>query len=213
VTARVPDAGNGRSAARTDTARRAIELLGRRPPDHRLKERFLRWQCRVRQLAMRERGGRPDEALMPNLTRAGEEAPAGQIITLISKWGAYSRTAELRHLVKRTNDPSERRARALELFSETWYQQAREFSDILTATFPPASSGAAAIVAAERCTLDFAAYSQRFTLDCAVRALAPSHPLHQATWWHNVLFNPTLHPDTVVLAFEPDWERSHASND
>lgn len=198
------------SGAREMRAEQAVELLGRRPPDHRLKERFLRWQCRVRQLAMREHGGRPDDAVMPSLTLADESEPLGHVITLIGKWGAHSRTAELRHLVKRTNDPAERRTKALELFSETWYQQAREFSDTLTATFPPGSAGAARIVEAGRCTLDFNAYNERFTLDCAVRALAPNHPLYQATWWHNILFNPALHPDTVMLAFEPDWELSTA---
>ena len=204
------DGGDAAGSGGARGAERAVEILGRRPPDHRLKERFLRWQCRVRQIAMRERGGQPDDAIVPALTLPGEREPLGHVITLISKWGTHSRTAELRHVVKRTNDPAERRKKALELFSETWYQQAREFSDVLTATFPPGSPGAARIVAAGRCTLDFDAYSQRFALDCAVRALPSSHPLHQATWWHNVLFNPSLHPDTLVLAFEPDWERSEA---
>ena len=206
-------AGDGAAASgRGPAARaaRAVEVLGRRPPDHRLKERFLRWQCRVRQLAMREAGGRPNDAMMPALTLPGDDAPLGHLIVLISKWGAYSRTGELRHLYKRTNDPAQRREKALELFCETWYQQAREFSDTLTATFPAGSPGASRILEHGRARLEFDAFSQRFTLECAVRELRAAHPLREATWWHNVLFNPALPPDTRVLAFEPDWERSVA---
>jgi hypothetical protein len=92
--------------------------------------------------------------------------------------------------------------------SAGYYQQAKEFSDTLTATFVPGSPGAEALLAAGRCRLGFDAYSQRFDLDCAVRRLEPAHPLYQATWWHNRLFNPDLHPDTVILAFRPDWESS-----
>ena len=171
----------------------------------------MRWQCRVRQLAAREAQGRPDDAITPELTLKAAEEPLGHVITLISKWGPWSRTSELRHLVKQTHDPAQRRAKALQLLSETWYQQAREFSDTLTATFPPHSPGAARILDAGECTLHFDAYQQQFDLVCSVRQLPVNYPLYQATWWHNLLFNPGLHPDTVILGFDPDWDRSSAT--
>jgi len=157
-----------------------VQVLGKRPVDHALKEAFLRWQCRVRQMAMREREGRPDDAIMPSLTLASASEPMGHIITLISKWGANSRTSELKHVVKSMNDPAQRRDKAIRIFSETWYQQAREFSDTLTATFPPDSVGAKTIVDEGQCVLEFNAYNQKFSLEC------------------------------VILAFEPDWDKSSA---
>jgi len=39
------------------------------------------------------------------------------------------------------------------------------------------------------------------------------NPLYQATMAHNMLFNPTLPPDTEVLGFEPNWEASSADPD
>lgn len=178
---------------------------------HSLRERFLRWQCRVRQIAMREKAGRPDEGAIAALTLPGALEPMGHVITVITKSWAYSRTPELMHICRRTNDPAQRREAALTLFSETYYQNAHEFSDTLTASFPPGSPGAAAIGEAGACTLAFDAYSQRFDLACAVRRLDTGHPLREATWWHNFLFNPNLPADTLVLAFEPDWERSSFS--
>jgi hypothetical protein len=176
-----------------------------------LRDSFMRWQCRVRQIMMRDGQGRPGEAIMPALTLAGAAAPIGHIITLMSKAPQYSRTPEMRHMVRKTNDPALRREAALTFFSEFYYQKAAEFSDTLTATFPPESPGAAQIREAVCVTLTFAAYNQRYDLECRVLTLAGHNPLHQATYWHNLLFNPGLAADTIILGFEPDWARSSAN--
>ena len=101
-----------------------------------LKDAFLRWQCRVRQIAMRERQGRPDDAIMPALTLPGETAPLGHVVTVLSKAPSFSKTPELMHMVKRTHDPAQRREKAIELFSETYFQKPKEFSDCLLYTSP-----------------------------------------------------------------------------
>jgi hypothetical protein len=176
--------------------------------DTALRDSFMRWQCRVRQIMMREARGRPGDAIMPAVTLPGDDAPMGHIITVMSKAPQYSKTPEMRHMARKTNDPALRREAALTFFSEYYYQRAAEFSDILTATFPPASPGAAQIREAGRATLTFAAYNQRYDLDCRVWTLAGHNPLHQATYWHNLLFNPDLAADTIILGFEPDWPRS-----
>ena len=121
-----------------------------------------------------------------------------------------SKTPELQHMFRRTHDPAQRREEAIRFFAETYYQKAREFSDTLTATFPPGSPGSIAISAAGNCTLTFEAYGQRYDLLCKVWTLDKTNPLHPATWWHNMLFNPNMHPDTVIFGFEPDWAHSTA---
>lgn len=185
-------------------------LLGMRGTRHRLGDAFLRWQCRVRQLTMRDNLGRPDDAVTPALTLPGAAEPMGHIITVMHKSAQYSKTPEFMHMVRRTEDPAQRREKALQFFSENYYQKAAEFTDMLTATFPPGSPGAEAIRAAGACRLDFAAYGQSFAVQTRVWRLTEPHPLHASTLWHNRLFNPGLPPDTVVLGFEPDWEASSA---
>jgi hypothetical protein len=182
------------------------------PPDARaLRDRFLRWQCRCRQIDMREAMGRPGDAVTPALTLPGETAPLGHVITVLNRAWARSLTPELMHLCRSTQDPAQRREKALAFFAAAYFQSAAEFTDELTATFPPASPGAARIAETGACRLDFAAYNQAFALECRVRRLEPGHPLHAATWWHNLLFNPALPSDTVILAFKPDWEASGAT--
>ena len=44
------------------------------PEEMALRDSFLRWQCRVRQIAMREASGRPDDAVTPALTLPGQAA-------------------------------------------------------------------------------------------------------------------------------------------
>jgi hypothetical protein len=180
------------------------------PAEERLKRGFLRWQCRVRQLMMREERGRPVPGIMPSVTLEGETQPLGHIITVLSKLERHSKTPELRHIAQRTHDPAQRREAALTLLGEFHYQKPEEFSDLLTATFPPGSPGAARIRASGTCVLGFDAYRQRFELRARVWQLTPRHAAWAATWWHNLLFNPALPPDTVIVAFEPDWRRSTA---
>jgi hypothetical protein len=181
-----------------------------RPEARALRDRFLRWQCRCRQIAVREAMGRPDDSITPALTLPGEAEPMGHVITVLNRAWTHSRTPELMHLFRQTQDPARRREKALELLSAAYFQTAVQFTDELTATFPPGSSGAARIAAAGACRLEFAAYSQGFALECRVRRLDSGHPLHAATWWHNLLFNPDLPSDTVILAFKPDWAASRA---
>lgn len=159
---------------------------------------------------MRERDGRPDDGIMPAVYLGDEEAPLGHVITVLNKAPGHSLTPELVHMSAKTNDPAQRRDQAIRFLGSAYYQKAQEFSDILTATFPPGSPAAATIRAAETVRLVFDAFSQRFELRCRVWKLAPRNPLHQATMAHNRLFNPGLPGRTEVLGFEPDWHRSSA---
>ncbi len=182
--------------------------LGESYSDHPLRKAFLRWQCRVRQMSMREQDGRPDDAIMPAVVLPGEAEPMGHIITVMSKSPGYSVTSELVHMSAKTNDPAQRRDAAIRFLSAGYYQNAVEFSDILTATFPPGSEGAAKIHEAGECRLIFDAYAQSFDLTCKVWRLAEHNPLYQATVAHNKLFNPAFAPSSEVLGFEPIWDRS-----
>lgn len=183
-------------------------LLGHTLSDNPLRMAFLRWQCRTRQIAMRENRGRPDASMMPEVWLPGADEPMGHIITLMNKTPAYSVTSELEHMARKTHDPAQRREQALTFLSATYYQKAAEFSDVLTATFPPQSPGAAALREAENVRLVFEAYAQRFDIQTKVWRLAEHNALARATMAHNMLFNPALPPGTEILGFEPDWDAS-----
>ncbi len=179
--------------------------------DHPLKKSFLRWQCLTRQMMMRDNQGRPDDAITPAVLLAGSKEPLGHIITILNKADGHSLVPEMQHMLRKTNDPAQVRDAALQFLSETYFQKASEFSDILTSTFPPGSEGATTIRRANGCVLLFEAYGQSWELDCKVWRLIAPNPLFEATLAHNRLFNPALPDETVVLGFEPDWDKSNMS--
>ena len=186
-------------------------IFGQTYVNHPMKDKFIKWQCHTRQMMMRDNQGRPDAAIMPEVYLAGQDASLGALITILNKLPTYSLTPEMLHMARKTNDPAQVRSQAIQFFSATYYQKFRQFSDVLTATFPPGSGGAAQLQTAGSCRLVFGAYAQRFDLECTVMPMAQQNALHQATMAHNRLFNRGLSAETIVLGFEPDWEKSTAT--
>ncbi len=175
-----------------------------------LRDSFLGWQCRLRQMAVRQAGGRPTSGMRPEVRLAEADTPLGAITTLIVRREPREATAQFRHMVRKTQDPAERHDAALETLAAAYYQRPQEFSDELTALFGPAPGLADQLLAAGRCVLDFEQYSQRYRLPCAARNLGEDEPAFQATYWHNALFNPALPGGLRVLGFQPDWARAEA---
>ena len=194
--------------------------------NERMRDSFLRWQCRIRQISMRSHDGRPASGMMPLVSPAqglgpgsGHDSASGsarsaepiaRIVTVLCRRPEHSATMELRHMARCTHDPGERREAALKFFAERYYQAAHEFSDTLTASFPPDSRAAAELLAGRECRLAFEQFSQRYDVRCTVRRLSENNPLREATFWHNLLFNPRLPADCIILGFEPDWSKSEA---
>ena len=183
------------------------------PRAERMRDHFVGWQCRIRADAMRRRSGQPSSGMCPQvLTAAGEElAPA--VTTLLVRREPESFAPEFRHLARRTHDPRDRREAALALLAERYYQHARDFSDLLTATFAADSALANDLIREGRCVLAFAQDRQRYRLPCTVALLGRDDPRREETWWHNALFNPQLPPDVPVLAFAPRWLEADADPD
>lgn len=177
-----------------------------------MRKAFLGWQCRARQIAMREGQGRPDGAAVPTVRFVGAGGrTAGRIITVLNRLPEHSVLPEFRQMAKQTMDPAKVREAALRFLSAGYYQNSGRFSDVLTATFAADSLEAARLVKAGHCMLEFDANSHRFSLDCMVSGLDRSHPLHEATRLHNSFFNSALPPDVRILGFQPDWSASQMS--
>ena len=175
-----------------------------------LKDEFLGWQCRLRQIAMRQDGGRPSPGMRPRLlNRDGSEIASALTVLLIPQDPTES-TAFFRFQVTRSADPRELYERALTFLQSDYFQQPELFSDKVVAVLPAGSPLAAALTEQGRCVLEFAQFSQAYRLPCAVFELEPGEAAREAAIWHNRLFNPAL-PDTVhVLAFKPDWVSAEA---
>lgn len=168
---------------------------------------FLFWQCRIRQQSVRQSDGRPTSGMCP-VVSLKNGTQLGQIITLITKQIPENITAQFQHMIKKTQDPTERWESAVTLLSSAYYQDAKEFSENLTALFGRDSDTCKKLIEAAQCTLDFEQNNQRFRLPCSIVDLQSDDPFYQFTFWHNSLFNPAMPGDVHVLAFTPDWSEA-----
>ena len=173
-----------------------------------LKLHFLGWQCRVRQLAVRQHEGRPTPGMRPGVRFDG--MPAGDITTVLVKSDPAHFVARFRYMYQRTQDPAERRQSALEFLSDAYYQRPREFSDRLSALFGPRSSLADQLGDAGRCELAFHQFSQSYRIPCTIAELAGDDLDFEFTLAHNRLFNPGMPPGVRVLGFTPNWPAAQA---
>jgi hypothetical protein len=174
-----------------------------------LMAEFIGWQCRIRQLAARQAGGRPSAAMRPRaVTPEGHEIAPG-ITLLIVEADPRDSTSLFRHQYLKTQDPNERYDKILEILQASYFQQPALFGDVMTALFGPRSEVAARLMAHGRCILEFEEYAQGYRIPCAVAALGEADALYQATYWHNRLFNPNQPEALRILSFTPDW--SHAT--
>ncbi len=178
--------------------------------DATLRDHFLGWQCRIRQIAMRRDGGRPSAGMRPRVLLAGGREVAPAVTVLLVPVQPEESTSFFRHQLRKSNDPRLVYERVLEYLQGTHFQQPRGFSDEMTAVFAPDSDVARVLLDAGECILEFSQYSQSYRMFCAVRAVPCGAPVHEATLWHNRAFNPNLPNEVHVLAFRPDWQSAQA---
>ena len=175
-----------------------------------LRDHFFGWQCRLRQMSVRNAGGRPTSGMRPDVVLAGETDTVARITVLIVKAEPEEATDRFRHFYRRTHDPADRFDAAMAYLAAVYYQRPAEFADEMSALFGPGADVAARLRADGRCTLRFSQYEQSYDLPCRVRALDEDDPAFQATYWHNSLFNPDLPAGVQILGFQPEWESATA---
>jgi hypothetical protein len=180
------------------------------PNPEAIRDHFLGWQCRIRQIAMRQDGGRPSPGMRPRvLTTAGRELSPALTVLIVPKEPGTS-TAFFRFQLQKTADPRDIYERGLAFLQADHFQQPKSFDDRLTATLPESSPVAAILLEDEICLLEFDQFRQFYRLPCAVFELPAGDTAREATLWHNRLFNPALPDDVQVLAFRPDWANAEA---
>ena len=142
-------------------------------------------------------------------TSRGARSFSPGIVTLIVESEPQVSTELFRYEYLKTQDPNERFDKMLEILQSSYFQEPARFSDVMTALFGPGSALAALLATQGRCVLEFEQYTQGYRIPCIVARLAAGHAFHQATYWHNRMFNPNLPAGVEILSFRPDW--AHAA--
>ncbi len=169
-----------------------------------LQEEFIAWQCRVRKEAVRIHGARPCPGMRPAVARP-DGSLVGEVTVLLAEEDPEKHTRSFCHIVRQSPDPKKRYDSAVRLLGAEYYERPESFSGMLTAQFPSDSGVASELLDAGHCVLAFAQGARAYGFPCTVEELAPSDENHQATYWHNHLFNPSPPPEIRVLGFGPIW--------
>ena len=59
------------------------KIMGSSIDNHPRRTLFMKWQCQIRQMSIRQMEGKPDSAIMPSLILSESKENLGKIITLI----------------------------------------------------------------------------------------------------------------------------------
>jgi hypothetical protein len=175
-----------------------------------LKNSFVAWQCRLRQMAMRDHGGVPMPGFRPRVSSLRGETILREMTILLVPENPEQSTAFFKFQLQKTNDHRQTFEAGLKYLAADYYQLPELFSDEITAVFAKDSPAAERIVKLKTVLLDFAQYAQRYRMACAVKRLLPRDISREASLWHNRLFNPNLGNDAEVLSFRPNWKSAMA---
>ena len=116
---------------------------------------FLEWQCHIRQVAMREEGGRPSPGMQPRvLDSSGHEISPALTILMIPRKPEES-TAFFRHQVMRTPDPRDIYEHALTFLQAEYFQDPDAFGDKLVTVLSAGATVAASLLEDGECILAF----------------------------------------------------------
>ena len=177
----------------------------------RLRDKFLGWQCRIRQIAVRDQGGQPLPPMQPRILDASDGSEIAPSVTvIIAEKECVESTAMFRHIVRRTHDPEKRYEEALKVLASAYFQHPGNFSDALLAVYPLDSALAERLVGAGRCVLEFEEFGEPFPIPCTITDLPPDDDVHQAAYWHNHMFNAAMPGAVRVIAFAPGWRQAAA---
>jgi hypothetical protein len=182
----------------------------RRIANTEMRDAFLGWQCRIRQIAMRDYGGQPLAGMRPRVaTRSGALLAPALVVLLIPRETTES-TAFFKFQVQKTNEPQKTLEAGVAYLGADFYQLPELFSEETVAVFQPGSGLAADISAAREVLLDFEQFSQSFRMFCRVRRLARKEAAREAALWQARIFNRDIPNDSEVLGLRPDWKNAHA---
>ena len=169
---------------------------------------FIGWQCRVRELALRNEEGRPNGGMRPQIALKNGEVVFPAATLLILPDHPEQTIRQFRFMALKTQDPKERYTKALLLLAARFYQNAEDFSGAMSGIFSRTSEEMKALEKHQYCVMEFDYQQQAFKIPCHVSASPKNEPVYEFTYWHNYLFNPNLSPEVKVLHFKPDWSKT-----
>jgi hypothetical protein len=176
-----------------------------------LQREFIAWQCRIRQISLRDLDGQPMPAMRPTVSSRKGEMISPAMMALLVPDDPGPSLSFLRFQIQKTSDPKAVRDAVTKYLASEFYQLPELFTDQLTAVFSPGSQTAARMLKLKQVLLGFEQYSQTFRMFCKVNQLPAGDEAREFSLWQARSFNPNIPGDATVLSFRPDWKTAVGS--
>ena len=107
------------------------------------------------------------------------------------------------YMNRRTYDPEERYSKAVKLFSSEYFNTPENFDGRFTATFMKNDKFVINLKPSKKYNVQFFERDTGFDFPVKIKKLKKSDSEWQCTFWHNLMFNPSLNDNIEVLLFTP----------
>tara|TARA_B100001123_G_scaffold442166_1_gene585114 strand:- start:862 stop:1407 length:546 start_codon:yes stop_codon:yes gene_type:complete len=164
---------------------------------------FVAWQCKIRKNNFRRFNGKPSEGTFALILDRKSNKEISSFISILLERNPLTTLKMFQFMNKKTHDPKERFLKAINFFSNEYYDIPENFDGTFTATFPYESKIVKEILKKKKCSVQFFEGNTGFYFNVTTSKLKKNDSKWMYTYYHNLFFNPELNENIDILFFNP----------
>ena len=164
---------------------------------------FIVWQCSLRQRNFRMFQGKPSEGIVCKIYDRKNNEEIKNFVSVFLEKKVKEAAKMFEYMNRRTHDPEERYSKAVKLFSSEYFNTPENFDGRFTATFMMNDNFVNDLKPSKKYNVQFFERDTGFDFPVKIKKLKKGDAEWQCTFWHNLMFNPSLNDNIEVLLFTP----------
>ena len=164
---------------------------------------FIVWQCSIRQRNFRMFQGKPSEGIVCKIYDKKKNQEIKNFVSVFLEKKVKEAAKMFEYMNRRTHDPEERYSKAVKLFSSEYFNTPENFDGRFTATFMKNDNFINDLKPSKKYNVQFFERDTGFDFPVKIKKLKKGDAEWQCTFWHNLMFNPSLNDNIEVLLFTP----------
>ena len=164
---------------------------------------FIVWQCSIRQRNFRMFQGKPSECIVCKIYDKRNNQEIKNFVSVFLEKKVKEAAKMFEYMNRRTHDPEERYSKAVKLFSSEYFNTPENFDGRFTATFMKNDNFVNDLKPSKKYNVQFFERDTGFDFPVKIKKLKKGDAEWQCTFWHNLMFNPSLNDNIEVLLFTP----------
>ena len=164
---------------------------------------FIVWQCSLRPRNFRMFQGKPSEGIVCKIYDRKNNEEIKNFVSVFLEKKVKEAAKMFEYMNRRTHDPEERYSKAVKLFSSEYFNTPENFDGRFTATFMKNDNFVNDLKPSKKYNVQFFERDTGFDFPVKIKKLKKGDAEWQCTFWHNLMFNPSLNDNIEVLLFTP----------